>query len=81
MLFDDRKYPYHIMLRNFVLNGGQDAFFECFRMAYDQTLSNNELPDGIIEFLDSWLSLLEKMTNPQTLLDSPLSYLGNKQPY
>lgn len=77
MLFDDRKYPYHLMLQNFVLQGGQDAFFDCFKMAFDmqkeQTAqsSSNEMPDGIMEFLDSWLLLLEKMTNPQTLFDSP----------
>ncbi|KAJ6222788.1 hypothetical protein RDWZM_001333 [Blomia tropicalis] len=75
MLFDDRKFPYHLMIQNFVLNGGQDAFFNCFKMAVGQNdfLETNELPDGIIEFLDSWLLLLQKMANPQTLLDSPHS--------
>lgn len=81
MLFDDRKYPYHIMLRNFILSGGQDAFFDCFHMAFEQQSNNSspDLPDGIIEFLDSWLLLLEKMTNPQTLFDSPHAYSSSKQ--
>lgn len=28
MLFDERKYPYHLMLQRFLSSGGQDAFFE-----------------------------------------------------
>jgi len=28
MLFDERKFPYHLMLQKFVQCGGQDAFFE-----------------------------------------------------
>lgn len=70
------------MLRNFVLSYGQDAFFDCFHTAFDQQSQNSsspDLPDGIVEFLDSWLLLLEKMTNPQTLLDSPHAYSSSKQ--
>lgn len=74
MLFDDRKFPYHLMLQNFVVNGGEDAFFKCFKTAgQNNFLESNELPDGIIEFLDSWLLLLEKMCNPRALMDSPHS--------
>lgn len=76
MLFDDRKFPYHLMLQNFVIHGGHDAFFHCFKMAIGQNSDfwkSSELPDGIVEFLDSWLLLLEKMANPQSLLDSPHS--------
>lgn len=36
LLFDERKYPYHLMLQSFVENGGQDAFFETFRWALTQ---------------------------------------------
>lgn len=72
MLFDDRNFPYHTMLQNFVIHGGQDAFFECFKMAFNQSnLGENDLPDGVTEFLDSWLLLLEKLINPQTLMESP----------
>jgi E3 ubiquitin-protein ligase HUWE1 len=28
MLFDEKKYPYHLMLQKFVQLGGQNAFFE-----------------------------------------------------
>jgi hypothetical protein len=28
MLFDEKKYPYHLMLQKFVHLGGQNAFFE-----------------------------------------------------
>lgn len=30
-----------------------------------------EFPEGTGEFLDAWLMLLEKMTNPKLILDSP----------
>lgn len=70
MLFDDRKFPYHLMLQYFVLGGGQDAFFECFRKVFASVELHNELPEWLTEFLDSWLMLLEKMTNPTTLTDS-----------
>lgn len=33
--------------------------------------SGKEFPDGTGEFLDAWLMLLEKMTNPRLILDSP----------
>lgn len=28
MLFDERKYPYHLMLQKFFCSGGHDALFE-----------------------------------------------------
>ncbi len=28
MLFDEKKYPYHLMLQKFLSCGGQDAMFE-----------------------------------------------------
>jgi hypothetical protein len=28
MLFDEKKYPYHLMIQKFVNAGGQEAFFE-----------------------------------------------------
>ncbi|KAG8199864.1 hypothetical protein JTE90_015857 [Oedothorax gibbosus] len=79
MLFDERKYPYHLMLQKFLSNGGLDAFFNCFRWAltFQDTieigdgLEHPEFPDSTGEFLDSWLMLLEKMCNPKTILDSP----------
>ncbi|GFQ86462.1 e3 ubiquitin-protein ligase HUWE1 [Trichonephila clavata] len=79
MLFDERKFPYHLMLQRFVCCGGLDAFFSTFRWALtcgkkvpiEEGLEHPELPDGTGEFLDAWLMLLEKMVNPKTVLESP----------
>lgn len=79
MLFDERKYPFHLMLQKFLSCGGQDAFFSTFRWALtcggkveiEQGLEHPDLPDGTGEFLDAWLMLLEKMVNPKTVLESP----------
>ncbi|KAK8782859.1 hypothetical protein V5799_015800 [Amblyomma americanum] len=79
MLFDERKYPYHLMLQRFLSSGGQDAFFETFRWALtcggkvplEEGLESPELPEGTGEFLDAWLMLLEKMVNPRMVLESP----------
>lgn len=81
MLFDDRNYPYHTMLQNFVIYGGHDAFFDCFKMAFNQNnFGSNDLPDGVMEFLDSWLLLLEKLINPQTLMESPYCVSSKMKP-
>ncbi|XP_076304373.1 LOW QUALITY PROTEIN: HECT, UBA and WWE domain containing E3 ubiquitin protein ligase 1 [Tachypleus tridentatus] len=79
MLFDERKYPYHLMLQKFLSSGGQDAFFETFRWALtcgnkvpmEDGLEHPDLPDGTGEFLDAWLMLLEKMVNPKMVMESP----------
>nr|XP_057941106.1 E3 ubiquitin-protein ligase HUWE1 isoform X7 [Doryrhamphus excisus] len=81
MLFDERKYPYHLMLQKFFCSGGHDALFETFNWALSmggkvpvsEGLEHTELPDGTGEFLDAWLMLVEKMVNPSTVLDSPHS--------
>ncbi|KAK7916204.1 hypothetical protein WMY93_011965 [Mugilogobius chulae] len=81
MLFDERKYPYHLMLQKFFCSGGHDALFETFNWALtmggkvpvSEGLEHVELPDGTGEFLDAWLMLVEKMVNPSTVLDSPHS--------
>lgn len=74
ILFDDRNSPYYLMLKNFELQGGLDAFFECFEMIFDPNLTCKELNGAMIEFLDSWLLLLEKLINPQMLFESPHTY-------
>ncbi|KAI1287400.1 E3 ubiquitin-protein ligase HUWE1 [Halotydeus destructor] len=87
MLFDERKFPFHLMLQKFVNCGGQEAFFKTFEWALsqggkvplDDGLEHPDLPDGTGEFLDSWLLLLEKMVNPKTILESP-HILPNKGP-
>ncbi|KFM70450.1 E3 ubiquitin-protein ligase HUWE1, partial [Stegodyphus mimosarum] len=79
MLFDERKYPYHLMLQKFLSCGGLDAFFNTFKWALtcgnkvpiEEGLEHPELPDGTGEFLDAWLMLLEKLVNPKTVLESP----------
>lgn len=79
MLFDEKRFPYHLMLQRFVSLGGQETFFKTFRWALsaggkipmEQGLEHPDLPDGTGEFLDAWLMLLEKMVNPKTILDTP----------
>lgn len=87
MLFDEKKYPYHLMLQKFVALGGQAAFFNTFKwalsandtIALEEGLEHRYLPDGTGEFLDVWLVLLEKMVNPKAILDSP--HVVNTKPH
>ncbi|XP_059143196.1 E3 ubiquitin-protein ligase HUWE1-like isoform X5 [Physella acuta] len=79
MLFDEKKQPYHLMLQKFVACGGQAALFQSFSWALSidgkvplsEGLEHADLPEGTGEFLDSWLTLVEKMINPKAVLDSP----------
>ena len=79
ILFDEKKFPYHLMLMKFLSSGGQQAFFNTFYWAItlgntvsaDQGLESKDIPDGTGEFLDAWLMLLEKMVNPKNVLESP----------
>ncbi|KAL1492672.1 hypothetical protein ABEB36_010896 [Hypothenemus hampei] len=75
MLFDERRYPYYLMLKKFVTMGGQATFFKTFRWALqgdgDGPSDVKTLPEGTLGFLDAWLTLLEKMVNPKTILESP----------
>ncbi|XP_041429057.1 E3 ubiquitin-protein ligase HUWE1 isoform X4 [Xenopus laevis] len=88
MLFDERKYPYHLMLQKFLCSGGHNALFETFNWALSmggrvpvaEGLEHSDLPDGTGEFLDAWLMLVEKMVNPTTVLESPHSLPSTKLP-
>lgn len=75
MLFDERRYPYYLMLKKFVNMGGQAIFFKTFRWALqgidESTGSEITFPEGTLGFLDAWLTLLEKMVNPKAILESP----------
>ncbi|BFZ10773.1 hypothetical protein BsWGS_13813 [Bradybaena similaris] len=79
MLFDEKKQPYHLLLQKFVACGGQAALFDSFswalsmdgKVALSEGLEHPDLPEGTGEFLDSWLTLVEKMVNPKTVLESP----------
>ncbi|GAB6020027.1 hypothetical protein CHUAL_014109 [Chamberlinius hualienensis] len=79
LLFDEKKFPFHLMLQKFLALGGLNAFFDAFHWALScggtvplcDGLEHPSLPDGTGEFLDSWLLLLEKLVNPKAILDSP----------
>nr|XP_006822183.1 PREDICTED: E3 ubiquitin-protein ligase HUWE1-like [Saccoglossus kowalevskii] len=76
MLFDEKKYPYHLMLQKFMSSGGHTALFETFNWALFHggnapNKDGSDIPDGTGEFLDAWLMLVEKMVNTKTILESP----------
>uniref|UniRef100_UPI00358F3842 E3 ubiquitin-protein ligase HUWE1 isoform X5 n=1 Tax=Myxine glutinosa TaxID=7769 RepID=UPI00358F3842 len=79
MLFEERKYPYYLMLQKFLTSGGHSALFETFNWALSMSArvpvpegqETPDLPDGTGEFLDAWLLLVEKMVHPATVLESP----------
>lgn len=80
MLFDEKRYPYHLMLKKFVAVGGLNAFFSAYNWALTfqgPTISpsDKEMPTGLLPgtytFLKSWLILLEKLVNPKAVLESP----------
>lgn len=78
MLFDERKNPFHLMLRDLVSCGGLDAFFKTFEWLASEDISDRQPSEEPVEtlgpqseFLDSWLALLEKMVNPRLILDTP----------
>lgn len=77
MLFDERKNPFHLMLRDLFNSGGLDAFFKAFETLKTEC-SNEQQSDELTipsnpqaEFLDSWLTLLERLVNPKMILDTP----------
>lgn len=78
MLFDERKNPFHLMLRDLVNSGGLESFFKTFEWLASEGLSERNSSDETgdlsspqAEFLDSWLSLLERMVNPKMILETP----------
>uniref|UniRef100_A0A1B0GIT8 HECT-type E3 ubiquitin transferase n=1 Tax=Lutzomyia longipalpis TaxID=7200 RepID=A0A1B0GIT8_LUTLO len=71
MLFDERRYAFHLMLQKFVQEGGLRAFFEVFDWALTSATSTHELPESTVEFMNEWLTLLERLINPKAILHSP----------
>ena len=80
MLFDDRKNPYHLMLQQLVASGGLRALYERFQWVVKRettkptSLNPDEqstLPEGSEEFVNAWLSLMEKLVNPKFIMESP----------
>lgn len=59
MLFDEKRYPYHLMLQKFFALGGQSTFFETFRWALSaggtiplhEGLEHPNLPEGNVCFI------------------------------
>ncbi|XP_022080949.1 E3 ubiquitin-protein ligase HUWE1-like [Acanthaster planci] len=88
MLFDEKKNPYHLMLQKFMTSGAHTAVFEAFNWALSmggkvptsEGLEHAELPEGTGEFLDVWLVLIEKLVNPEAVLDSPHSLPARASP-
>jgi E3 ubiquitin-protein ligase HUWE1 len=79
MLFDEKRFAYHLMLQKFIEEGGLEAFFEMFRwtltagytIPIHRAIEHPNLPDGTGEALDAWLMLLEKMANLKYIIESP----------
>ncbi|KAL7044451.1 hypothetical protein ACKWTF_001914 [Chironomus riparius] len=79
MLFDEKRFAYHLMLYKFIEEGGLEAYFEMFRwtltagytIPIHRAIEHPNLPDGTGEALDAWLMLLEKMTNLKYIIESP----------
>lgn len=54
MLFDEKRYPYHLMLQKFISLGGQATFFNTFKWALsanntiplEEGLEDPDLPEG-----------------------------------
>lgn len=79
MLFDEKRFAYHLMLQKFIEEGGLEAFFEMFKwtltagysIPQHRAIEHPSLPDGTGEALDAWLMLLEKMVNLKYIIESP----------
>lgn len=79
LLFDDKKNPYHLMLQQFVLSGAHSSLFSVMKMIFNQggRINTNECIGQTCfdadsqELLDSWLTLLSRLVNSDTLMDSP----------
>eukprot|EP00794_Sanderia_malayensis_P006098 gene6098-6802_t len=77
MLFDEKESPYHLMLQQFEMASGLNHVFQRFQWVLSQYQDNaitskvaEGSHDGIGEFLESWLVLVEKMVNVKTVLES-----------
>ncbi|XP_021962373.1 E3 ubiquitin-protein ligase HUWE1 isoform X3 [Folsomia candida] len=75
LLFDEKKFPYHLMLRKFMEADGLDAIFRIFYRAmippmWSYTPGPLLINEHQLQFLESWLLLIEKFANPKTILDN-----------
>ena len=80
MLFDDRKNPYHLMLQQLVASGGLRALYDRFQWVVTRETSKpsssnpdeqSTLPEGSEEFVNAWLTLMERLVNPKFIMESP----------
>lgn len=72
------------MLQNFVFSGAQDAFFDLFDREVKTVIDCYSLsgikyvPKGFEHFLDVWLSLAERLSNSERILETPHSIPSKK---
>ncbi|KAH9407759.1 E3 ubiquitin-protein ligase huwe1 [Tyrophagus putrescentiae] len=84
ILFDNRNNPYQLVLQNFVFSGAQDAFFDLFDREVKTVIDCYSLsgikyvPKGFEHFLDVWLSLAERLSNSERILETPHSIPSKK---
>ena len=85
ILFDEQKRPYHLMLQRFDQLGGLKSLFDAFYWSLsllqsqassgaDETPQANQdrdkLHDGTLEFIESWLTLIQKLVNTKNMLET-----------
>ncbi|KAJ7352894.1 E3 ubiquitin-protein ligase huwe1 [Desmophyllum pertusum] len=81
LLFDEKKNPYHLMLQQFVLSGAHSSLFSLFKLILsedskaplNESIGHTSFQAGSQELLDSWLTLVSRLANSETLMDSPHS--------
>ncbi|XP_031573679.1 E3 ubiquitin-protein ligase HUWE1-like isoform X3 [Actinia tenebrosa] len=81
LLFDDKKFPYHLMLQQFMMSGALNSLFEKFnwvlsqggKIPLDAAADHPDMPDGTEEMIDAWLVFVEKLVNTKAILESPHS--------
>jgi len=80
LLFDEKRFPYHLMLKKFIDCDGLKALFDVFYWAISdknhiKTEGGGEqgpsLTEQEVEFLDSWLVLVERFVSPKAILETP----------
>ena len=80
MLFDDRKNPYHLMLQQLVASDGLRVLYDRFQWVVSRKTTKpaspnpdeqSTLPEGSEEFVNAWLSLMDRLVNPTLIMESP----------
>ncbi|XP_015767939.1 PREDICTED: E3 ubiquitin-protein ligase HUWE1-like [Acropora digitifera] len=79
MLFDDKKNPYHLMLQQFMMSGAHSNLFLLMKMILhkevktpaSECIGQSLFDSDSQELVDSWLTLVSRLVNSDTLMDSP----------